>query len=204
MVNPWVTTALVVLVIAGAPRMSVAQARGGHGTGQGAIGSGRGGTVAANAPPAERTGGQSPSTGQLSTAALVFRPSPLGVPPQVPFNPALLLGHVGIGPFALWGAILRAYVDGSVASVPLVPLEDAPEGGLQLDVEPRRGQVYVDGRHVGVVDQFSGYYHHLDLPAGRHQIDIVEPAYLPLTIEVVVTPGHTTTYRGTLIRAPGH
>jgi hypothetical protein len=90
-----------------------------------------------------------------------------------------------------------------VTDVPLVPLEDAPVGGLQLDVEPRRAQVYVDGRHVGVVDQFSGYYHHLDLAAGWHHIEIVEPAYLPLTMAVVVSPGRTTTYRGTLTRAPG-
>jgi hypothetical protein len=82
-------------------------------------------------------------------------------------------------------------------------LEDAPVGGLQLDVEPRRAQVYVDGRHVGVVDQFSGYYHHLDLAAGWHHIEIVEPAYLPLTMAVLVSPGRTTTYRGTLTRAPG-
>jgi len=195
----WVTTALVVLAIAGAPRTTVAQARGGHSTGQG----GRGGTPASRGPAAERAGGQSPSTGRPSTSTLVFVPSPLGVgSPWIPFYPALPLGRVGFGPFAPWWAIPQVEVYSSVAGVPLVPLENAPLGGLQLDVEPRRAQVYVDGRQVGVVDQFSGYYHHLDLAAGRHEIEIVEPGYLPLTMEVLVSPGRTTTYRGTLMYAP--
>jgi hypothetical protein len=135
---------------------------------------------------------------------LAFRPSPLGGRPLWgPVFPALPLGHIGFGPFALWGTIPRAGVYGPLADVPPVPLEDAPVGGLQLDVEPRRAQVYVDGRQAGMVDQFSGYYHHLDLAAGWHQIEIVEPGYLPLTIDVLVSPGRTTTYRGTLMYAPG-
>jgi hypothetical protein len=79
----------------------------------------------------------------------------------------------------------------------------APTGGLQLDVEPRRAQVYVDGTYAGVVDDFAGYYRHLDLPAGPHRIDIVLDRYQPQTIGVVVSPGRTTTYRGTLTWAAG-
>ena len=196
----WVTTALLVLVIAGAARTSAAQARGEHSTSQGATGSGRGGTPASRGQAAERAEGQSPSPGRRSTSTLVFVPSPLSVrPPRVPFGPALPLGSIGFGLFSPWAAIPLAEVYG-----PVIPLEDAPVGGLQLDVEPRHAQVYVDGRQVGIVDQFSGYYHHLDLPAGPHQIEIIEPAYLPLTMDVVVSPGHTTTYRSTLTRAPGH
>jgi hypothetical protein len=73
-------------------------------------------------------------------------------------------------------------------------------GGLQLDVEPRRALVYVDGWLVGKVDEFSGYYHHLDLAAGPHRIDFVASDYDPLSIDVVVSPGRTTTYRGLLNR----
>ena len=84
------------------------------------------------------------------------------------------------------------------------PLVDAnrPTGGLQLDVDPRRALVYADGWPMGIVESFSGYYNHLDLPAGLHQIEIVAPDYEPLAVEVIVTPGRTTTYRGTLNRAP--
>jgi len=76
-----------------------------------------------------------------------------------------------------------------------------PRGGLQLDVDPRRALVYVDGWFVGIVDSFSGYYHHLDLAAGRHQIELVASDYEPLVVEVVVSPSRTTTYRGSLNRA---
>ena len=79
--------------------------------------------------------------------------------------------------------------------------EGRPTGGLQLDVDPRRALVYVDGRPVGVVESFSGYYRHLDLAAGAHQIELVAVDYEPLVIEVVVSPGRTTTYRGSLNRA---
>jgi len=73
-------------------------------------------------------------------------------------------------------------------------------GGLQLDVEPRRARVYVDGWFVGVVDEFSGYYHHLDLAAGPHRIELIASDYDPLLVEVAVSPGGTTTYRGSLNR----
>ncbi len=76
----------------------------------------------------------------------------------------------------------------------------AAAGGLQLDVQPWRAQVYVDGAHAGLVGDFTGYYHHLDLIAGSHLIAIVKPDYQPLIIDVMILPGHTTTYRGELTR----
>lgn len=89
--------------------------------------------------------------------------------------------------------------------VPAPPMAIAPSGsllmgGVQLDVEPRRALVYVDGALAGRVDQFSGYYQHLDATAGWHFIDLVAPDYEPLTISVRVTPGQTMTYRGSLNR----
>jgi len=74
-------------------------------------------------------------------------------------------------------------------------------GGLQLDVEPRRALVYVDGVLAGTVDQFSGYFHHLDTTAGYHVIEFLTPDYEPLTVGVTVVPNKTTTYRGWLNRS---
>ena len=93
-----------------------------------------------------------------------------------------------------WGAV-SLQPDGLPAAA---PLDDAPIGGVQLDVVPWRARVYVDGVHVGRVDDFNGYYHHLDVPSGPHQIVIVEPGYQPLVLDVVVPAGRTTTYRGAL------
>lgn len=82
-------------------------------------------------------------------------------------------------------------------------LKGAPTGGVQLDVDPRSAQVYVDGTYVGLISEFSGYYKHLELVAGPHFVTMIAPHYEPLTIPVLVSPGHTLTYRGTLTRAYG-
>jgi hypothetical protein len=82
-------------------------------------------------------------------------------------------------------------------------LEGAPTGGVQLDVDPRSAQVYVDGTEAGVISEFSGYYNHLELVAGPHLVTILAPDYEPLTLPVLVTPGRTLTYRATLTRAHG-
>ena len=99
-----------------------------------------------------------------------------------------------------WWAPIGA---GEMAPLPAAPpFNDVrPTGGLQIDVDPRRALVYVDGWFVGIVESFSGYYNHLDLPAGPHQVELVAPEYEPLLLDVVVTPGRTTTYRGSLNRA---
>jgi hypothetical protein len=87
----------------------------------------------------------------------------------------------------------------SAAALDLPP-GNAPIGGLQLDVQPWRARVYVEGTYAGLVGEFTGYYHHLDLPAGAHVLAIVAPDYEPLIIDAIVWPGRTTTYRGTLTR----
>lgn len=92
-----------------------------------------------------------------------------------------------------------------VANGPLsyaLPSSAAP-GGVQLDVQPWRAQVYVDGTYVGVVRDFTGYYHHLEVGAGPHVIAIVTPDYEPLVLELFVSPGRVTTYHGTLSPASG-
>jgi hypothetical protein len=75
-----------------------------------------------------------------------------------------------------------------------------PVGGLQIDVEPRSALVYVDGWYIGGVDSFSGYFHHLELAAGPHVIELLASDYDPLSVEIQVIPGRTTTYRGSLNR----
>ena len=80
--------------------------------------------------------------------------------------------------------------------------EGAPTGRVQLDVDPGSALVYVDGKHVGVVTEFSGYKH-LELVTGPHFVTIIAPHYEPLTVPVLVSRGHTVTYRGTLTRAYG-
>jgi len=136
------------------------------------------------------------------TATLKFVPRGLDVPP-IPFPLPVGLGtSFGYVPIWWWNGVMPAQSLAGPA-VPIPPPEGAPIGGVQLDIEPRRAQVYVDGAFVGVVGDFSGYYQHLDLVAGQHLVMIIAPDYEPLIIEVMVSPGRLTTHRGTLTRAYG-
>jgi len=87
--------------------------------------------------------------------------------------------------------------------VPPPPQQTGPVGGLQLDIEPRRALVYVDGWFAGIVDEFSGYYRHLEVSAGLHTFEIIATDYDPLVFDMSISPGRTTTYRGSLQRAIG-
>ena len=77
-------------------------------------------------------------------------------------------------------------------------LDNGPTGGVQLDVVPWSADVYVDGVRAGRVEDFRGYYHHLELPAGPHVIAIFKPGAEPLVANIVIVPGRTLTYRGSL------
>jgi len=125
---------------------------------------------------------------------------PRTLPGRTPFPVrSLWFGLLFVDPY-YWAPV---GFDTPFPAVPPPPLDaNRPTGGLQLDVDPRKALVYADGWPMGIVESFSGYYNHLDLPAGLHQIEIVAPDYEPLAVEVIVTPGRTTTYRGTLNRAP--
>lgn len=105
----------------------------------------------------------------------------------------------------LTGGATEALIDATrQPNNPVVgPVHSRPIGGLQLDVEPRRAQVFVDGAYAGVVGDFRGYYNHLALPAGLHRIEVLTPGFLPLIFEVMVVPDRTVTYRWSLQEAPG-
>jgi hypothetical protein len=93
-------------------------------------------------------------------------------------------------------------LDDTVAALPPPP-GPRPTGGLQLDVEPRRALVYLDGILVGTVDRFKGYFQHLDTTAGYHIVEFIAPDYDPLIADVTVVADRTTTYRASLNRAGG-
>lgn len=135
-----------------------------------------------------------PLRGQLVPVPRPISP-PLPPHTRLPFR-LPWFGLVYFDPYWYWGA------DG-VSDAPLAVAagdDGRPIGGLQLDVEPRRAMVYVDGRLAGFVEQFSGYYKHLDLPAGPHRIELVAPDFDPLVVDLAVSPGRTTTYRTSLTR----
>jgi hypothetical protein len=124
---------------------------------------------------------------------LTSRPPATAPVPRSPTNPPVLI----LPAWWQWGIVTLP--DTITLTTP--PLgEDAPTGGVQLDVLPWSAQVFVDGALAGRVEEFRGYYQHLTLPAGPHVIAIVHPGYDPLAVDVVVVPGRTITWRATLSR----
>lgn len=73
-------------------------------------------------------------------------------------------------------------------------------GSIRLKVDPKHGEVFVDGLYRGVVDDFDGIFQRLKLEAGAHRLEIRAEGFEPLVFDVLVTPGETTTYRGDLKR----
>jgi hypothetical protein len=94
-----------------------------------------------------------------------------------------------------WGIVMLPETT-TLTSPPLA--DGAPTGGVQLDVLPWSAEVFVDGARAGRVEEFRGYYQHLEIAAGPHAIAIVAPGRDVQVFDVVVVPGKTITYRGTL------
>ena len=75
-------------------------------------------------------------------------------------------------------------------------------GSLRLKIQPRFGEVLVDGYYVGLVNDFDGIFQRLRLEEGPHHIEVHQPGFEPLEFEVLILPGETITYEGYLIPLP--
>ena len=53
-----------------------------------------------------------------------------------------------------------------------------------------------------MVDDFDGIWQQLRLDDGGHRIEVRKPGMDTLTFEVMIQPGRTITYRGTLTPTP--
>jgi outer membrane protein OmpA-like peptidoglycan-associated protein len=84
--------------------------------------------------------------------------------------------------------IARLAVLGIVGALPLV----AQDGKLKVNAHPPEAYVFVDGQAMGQA------YHKLELGAGNHHIDVVNYGYKPLSQDVSVAEGKTTTIEATL------
>jgi PEGA domain len=68
-----------------------------------------------------------------------------------------------------------------------VPPDEGESGTLRLDVRPEDASVYVDGRFRGTARQNDG----LELPAGRHHVEVVRPGFKTLERDVEIEAGRT-------------
>jgi hypothetical protein len=75
-------------------------------------------------------------------------------------------------------------------------------GSLRLKVQPRFGEVFVDGYYVGLVNDYDGIFQRLRLEEGPHHIEITELGFETLAFDVLILPGETITYEGYLEPLP--
>jgi hypothetical protein len=150
-----------------------------------------------NAPSRPQSAAPRPSPPSTPAGEAPFRNTATFRPRPISPSVGLPIRGLGVPVYPLlwgWGTMPFYYAPESTSFT----LENGPTGGLQLDVQPWRAAVFVDGVYAGRVDDYSGYYKHLELVAGSHQIVVVESGYRPLVIDAIVVPGKTRTFRGTL------
>ena len=62
-------------------------------------------------------------------------------------------------------------------------------GAVDLDIKPKKAEVYVDGRYVGLTREFDGYPNFLWLKEGTHQLVFHKDGYGTMVREYTVYPG---------------
>jgi len=76
-----------------------------------------------------------------------------------------------------------------------------PYGALDLNIKPKKAEVYIDGRLVGTVDSYDGFPRYLWIEAGPHELTVVMDGYENLERSVEVIPDQVVAIHAKL--APG-
>ena len=66
-------------------------------------------------------------------------------------------------------------------------------GAVRIEVEQRDADVFVDGYRAGVVADFSGSGHQMNLQTGTHRVEIRHAGFETETFDVDIQPGQTVT-----------
>jgi hypothetical protein len=74
----------------------------------------------------------------------------------------------------------------------------ASYGGVTFDIQPANASVYVDGKYVGTVAEFSAQQPPLSLTLGRHHVDIRLQGFQTLSFDVDAAAGQVTPYQGAM------
>jgi hypothetical protein len=71
-------------------------------------------------------------------------------------------------------------------------------GGVTFDIQPTNAAVYVDGKYIGTVAEFSPQQPPLSLMLGRHHIDLRSQGFQTMSFDVDVVAGQVTPYQGAM------
>lgn len=74
------------------------------------------------------------------------------------------------------------------------------DGSVRIEVSPKESrkeiQVYVDGGHAGVVNDFDGVFQRLHLSLGKHDVELRLEGYKTMRMAIFLSPGKTYHIRG--------
>ena len=73
-----------------------------------------------------------------------------------------------------------------------------PIGAIDLNVKPKKAQVFVDGRYVGLIKNFDGFPNYLWLQRGSYELTFYLPGYENLVRRIDVIPGEVITFQDRL------
>jgi len=103
------------------------------------------------------------------------------------------------GRYGFWYDPFAYYWDPSWYSASSYGNRKAPEkvmtGSLRIKASPENANVYIDKALVGSVDEFNGLTNHLEVDAGKHQIELRAEGYATLVKDITVAAGKTQTIR---------
>jgi hypothetical protein len=77
----------------------------------------------------------------------------------------------------------------------------ADTGQLKFEVNPGRAGVFIDGKYVGPAANFK-IGRTYDIPAGEHEVRLVEPRYEEIVRKVTVIAGKKTVIKETMTARP--
>jgi len=174
-----VMAALVITLVATAPRAAAAQQTPVHGPA--AL------SVPRPLPPPPSTLATPPRDLYRQLTPPVVRP------PVVHPVPRHVYGPFGYSPFNFGPYSYSAEAPAEAAVIPAIA-----RGELRLESSPGSAQAFVDGLYVGLVNDFGLFGRALDLEEGRHHVELRADGYATLGFDVRITANQTTRYRGDL------
>ncbi len=91
------------------------------------------------------------------------------------------------------------YSDNGAYGAPSAPPENTANfGGVTFDIQPTNAAVYVDGKYIGTVAEFSPQNTPLSLTLGRHHVDIRSQGFQTMSFDMDVVAGQVTPYQGAM------
>lgn len=115
--------------------------------------------------------------------------------------------HVGVG-FGWWGwyGPYYPYPYGYPYGYSYDGYYHDPRGSfarIKTDVSPEEARVYLDGKYIGIADDFDGWPDYLYLGRGHYKLEFRLNGYEPQTVEIDARPGTTVKIDNKLRKMPG-